>query len=265
MKQKKSASSNTKIAVIFFVALAFIVGISFLVKLVAIIRASQFDSSKRFTLSVLNGKNVEVVSVNPSLSNVVVFKLSEKMTSLEAGRYLGIPIDGFIASNSLDLNQEISSLFMNAVIRFNSIKTNLTVIDLFKLTIMTKTIPENSINIVKVGEKDRLRSDNIVGNLVTDPFIEKDQQTIQIINGADVVGFGSRLARLINNIGGNVILVTTDDSLKNKSEIKYSGEKTYTAKRLQKILGYEVRKETGNVMSDITIIIGEDKINSAPF
>ncbi|MDP2649528.1 MAG: LytR C-terminal domain-containing protein [bacterium] len=265
MKKKEIAFSNTKIAIVFFVFLAFIVGISLIFKTITLIRASQFDDSKRFTLSITNGKNIEVMSLNPGSKEIAVFKLNNMISSLEAGRLLEIPIDGFISDGSLDLNQKVNSLFMNAVFKYNKLKTNLTIIDLFKLAMLARTIPESSVKGRIVGETSELDLDKVVGHLVSDSFIEKDNQTIQIINGTDVGGLGNRLARFVTNMGGDVIIVATEESTVKKSKISYFDKKTYTVERLQKVLGYEAVKEVNNGISDITIVIGEDKLNSIPF
>jgi hypothetical protein len=118
---------------------------------------------------------------------------------------------------------------------------------------------------VTVGDQGGLVQDNIVGNSVNDDLIEKDNQTVQIINRTNVSGLGGRLAKMITNMGGNVILVMSEDNSIKKSAITYIDKETYTVKNLQKILGYEAVREPSNAMSDITIIIGEDKINSLPF
>jgi len=265
MKKKEKAFSNTKIAIVFFAFLTFIVGISLIFKVIAIIRASQFDDSKRFTLSITNGKNIEIMSLSPSSKTIAIFKLNDNTKPAEAGRLLGIPIDGFIAQDSLNLNQKVNPLFMNAIFNYNSLKTNLTIIDLLKLAIFTGIVPESSINIKKVKDTSGLGLDKVVGRLVIDTSIEKDHQTIQIINAAGVSGLGNRLARLITNMGGDVIIVATENSLKKKSEISYIDKKTYTVERLHKVLGYETVKKTDDVISDITIVIGEDKVSSNPF
>lgn len=264
MKKKGQTVSNTKIAIVFFVFLALIVGISLIFKVIIIIRASQFDDSKRFTLSIANDRNIEVISLSPDSKDISVFKFKNAISPLEAGRSLEIPIDGFIKHNSLDLNQKINQLFINAIFNYKSLKTNLTIIDLLKLAMFTRTIPENSISVKIVGDTSGSGLDQIVGHLVSDSFIEKDQQTIQITNATGVGGLGNRLARLITNMGGNVIIVATEDNLKKNSIILYIGKKTYTIERLQKVLGYEVMK-TNNAISDITIVIGEDKLNVLPF
>lgn len=264
-KQKESRLNNTKIAIVFFVFLTFIIGISLIFKVAAIIRAGQFDDSKRFTLTITNGRNTEVMSLSPSSKNIVVFKLNNATPPAEAGKLLKIPIDGFIAYASLDLNQKINVLFAKAIFNYNRLKTNLTIIDLFKIALFARSIPESSINIKIVRDTNGLALDKVIGHLVGDAFIEKDNQTIQIINATVVSGLGNRLARLITNMGGDVIIVATENNLRKKSVISYIDKKTYTVERLQKVLGYEAVREANNAISDITIIIGEDKINSAPF
>lgn len=264
-KQKQSRLNNTKIAIVFFVFLTFIIGISLIFKVAAIIRAGQFDDSKRFTLTITNGRNTEVMSLSPSSKNIVVFKLNNATPPAEAGKLLKIPIDGFIAYASLDLNQKINVLFAKAIFNYNRLKTNLTIIDLFKIALFARSIPESSINIKIARDTNGLALDKIISHLVSDAFIEKDNQTIQIINATAVSGLGNRLARLITNMGGDVIIVATENNLRKKSVISYIDKKTYTVERLQKVLGYEAVREANNAISDITIIIGEDKINSAPF
>lgn len=265
MKKKEAALSNTKIAIVFFVLLTLIIGISLICKVIAVIKAGQFDDSKRFTLTLDNGRNIEVMSLSPSSKDIVIFKLNDGTPPAEAGRLLEIPIEGFISSDSLDLSQKTNSFFINAIFNYNRLKTNLTIVDLFKLAILSKIIPENSVNIRTVGDASGLALDNVVNHLVTDPLIEKDNQTIQIINATAVGGLGNRLAKLITNMGGDVIIVATENNLRQKSVISYIDKKTYTVERLRKVLGYEAVRGVDNAISDITIIIGKDKINSLPF
>jgi len=266
MKQKKEQSkSNAKIAVVFFAFIIFIVVISLIFKLIILIGNGQFDNSKRFILSITNDKNIEIMSLSPSLNNITIFKFNDALSSSQAGRLLEIPIDGIIESKSINLNQSANSLFMNSILNYNKLKTKLTIIDILRLLILTKTIPESAVNIVTVEDQGGLVPDNIVGNSVNDDLIEKDNQTVQIINRTNVSGLGSRLAKMITNMGGNVILVMSEDDSIKKSAITYIDKETYTIKKLQKILGYEVVREPSNAMADITIIIGEDKVNSLPF
>lgn len=266
MKKKESALSNTKIAIIFFVFLGFIAFLSLAFKAILVVNAGQFDDSRRFTLSLSDNKNLEAMSLSPSTKSIVIFELPKDIKSNAVGRFLEVPIDGFIVSNSLDLNQKPYSLFLNSILKYKSLQTNLTVIDLLKLFLFTSSIPESSVDTKSIsGDLEGAELDKIVGRLVNDELIEKDNQTIQIINGTDVGGLGNRLARLLTNMGGDVIIVATAQSPKKNSTIAYIDKKTYTVERLSKVLGYEVIASAENVIADITITIGEDRINSSPF
>ena len=266
IKQKASSISNTKIAIIFFVFLAFFVSLSLVFKMVLVVRAGQFDGSKRFNLTISDNKTTEVMSLSESTKTITVFKLNRNIGSYEAGQFLEIPIDGFITSNSLDLNQKPDSLFLKSIFNAKTLQTNLTIIDLLKLLMFSKSIAPGLVNTKNIStDLTSSESDKIVGQLVTDELIERDNQTIQIINGTAIGGFGNRLARLVTNMGGDVIIVATSDSPKKESTISYIDQKTYTVERLEKVLGYPAIKAGTDAISDITIVIGGDKVNSAPF
>lgn len=265
-KQKESTLINTKIAIIFFIILLFFVSLSLVFKIVLVVKAGQFDDSKRFNLTISDNKNLEVMSLSPPAKTITVFKLNRNIGSYEAGQFLKVPIDGFIAQNSLDLNQRADTLFLKAIFNYKKVQTNLTIIDLLKLLVFSKTVAPSAVNTKNISE-DLIPSelDKIVGQLVSDELIEKDNQTIQIINGTQISGLGNRLARLITNMGGNVIIVATENSQKKESSILYIDQKTYTVEKLHKVLGYSAIKAGANAISDITITIGEDKVSSPPF
>jgi hypothetical protein len=266
MKKKNDSSrSNAKVAVVFFAFLAIIVGISLIFRLISIVRASQFDGSNRFTFSITNDKNTEVMSVNPGSKDIVIFKFAKPVSRLDAERTLRIPIDAFVNQNALNLDRKINAIFTSMVLGYSGLKTNLTILDLLKLKILAGNIPESSIGIEEVGDKAGSEPDSIVGNLVNDPLIEKENQTIQIINSTDTTGLGGSLAKMVTNMGGNVILVMSEDKSQKTSVITYIDKITYTVTKLQKVLGYKVIKEPENAMADVTIIIGDDKIGTNPF
>jgi hypothetical protein len=263
-KQEKSAPSNAKIAVVFFAFLVIIIGVSFIFKAVSVVKSSRFDGSNRFTFSITNDKKTEVVSINPGSKNIVIFKFNNPVSYLDAERTLKVPIDAFANSVELNLDRNIRSILTDMVLKYNNSETNLTILDLLRLKMLAATISESSIDTEEIGGMNA-EQDSIVGNLVNDPMIGKENQTIQIINGTDIVGLGGRLAKMVTNMGGNVILVMSEDSRRKMSVITYIDKATYTVGKLQRILGYKVIKEPENAMADVTIIIGEDKIGINPF
>ena len=264
MREKEATFSNTKIAVIFFVFVIFIIGISLTFKFIAVLRSGQFDDSRSFSIGMSDGKNAQLVILSRDSKSITVFKLTG-IRAEEAGRTLRAPIDSFITSDSLDLNQKVNSLFFTLIINYKKLKTNLTIIDLLRINLFVRSIPQNSVNIMVVKDIDKLTLDKVISRLITDTLIEKDNQTIQIINGTSISGFGNRLAGLITNMGGNVIIVATENSPVKKSFISYIDKKSYTVERLRKVLGYDVIRGTDRGMADITITIGEDGVDSPPF
>jgi hypothetical protein len=264
MREKEAAFSNTKIAVIFFVFIIFIIGISLTFKFIAVLKSGQLNDSRSFSIGMSDGRNAQLVILSRDSKSITVFKLTG-IKAEEAGRTLRAPIDSFVTSDSLDLNQKINSLFLALITNYKKLKTNLTIVDLLRINLFVRSIPQNSINIMVVKNMNKLTLDKAVNRLIADSFIEKDNQTIQIINGTSISGFGNRLAGLITNMGGNVIIVATENSPVKKSSISYIDKKSYTVERLHKVLGYDVIKRTGSGMADITITIGEDSAGSSSF
>ena len=264
MREKETALSNTKIAVIFFVFIIFVIGISLTFKFIAVLRSGQFDNSRSFSIGMSDGKNAQLVILSRDSKSITIFKLTG-IRAEEAGRTLRAPIDSFITSGSLDLNQKIDSLFLTLVTDYQKLKTNLTIVDLLRVNFFVRSIPQSSISIMVVKDLDKLTLDKVVNRLIADTFIEKDNQTIQIINGTSISGFGNRLAGLITNMGGNVIIVATENNPVKRSTISYIDKKSYTVRRLQKVLGYDVIERMDSGMADIIITIGEDSANSSPF
>ncbi|MBI4096614.1 MAG: LytR C-terminal domain-containing protein [Candidatus Levybacteria bacterium] len=265
-KQKEAVASNTKIAIVFLIFLAVIAGISLIFKIILVVRAGQFDDFGRFTISVSDNRSVKVMSLSPGEKTIAIFKLNKSIEFANAGKFLKVPINGFIVSNSLDMNQNNSAFFLKAILNYNNLQTNLTIIDLLRLSFFARSVKDSEINVREIAQNlSAAEADKIVGRQVSDELMERDSQTIRIINGTDVVGFGNRLARLITNMGGNVIIVATSDSPIKTSEIFYTDKETYTVKKLTKMLKYKSVKESSNAVSDITITIGEDKAGASPF
>lgn len=267
MRKKRSLNkgSNTRIAIVFFAFVVFIVAVSLAFKFVTILAQSQFDGEKRLTVTISNSKNTNVVSFSKTSRSISIIKADQNI-DLTANKFLAIPIDGFIKGDSLDLNQKIDFLFSKMILNYKKLQTNLSIVDVIKLFVFAKGLPDRDINTVTVS-KDLNPSeiDSIIGRLVADELVEKDGKTIQIINGTNVSGLGNRLARLITNIGGDVIIVATANSPQKYSEISYIDDKSYTAERLNKILGFKTIKASDRKIADITIIIGEDSLSPLSF
>lgn len=271
-KRRPSKGGNTKVAVVFIAFVLFIISISLAVKLIAILVQSQFDDSKRFTITVSSKKDIEVIVFSPGSaksgrisSSLLRLKLAGNLDK-PIGQFLAIPIDGSIKGEFLDLDQRIDSLISGMVFNYNKLQTNLTIVDCIKLFIFARSLPEREIYTRNVPQNlEPGEIDKIVARSISDDKIKLDGRTIQIINGTNISGLGNRLARLITNIGGDVIIVATANNEQMFSEISYIDDKNYTVERLSKILGFKTTKVLGKKIADIVITIGEDSIYSLTF
>lgn len=267
-RKKNLAKNNLRVAFIFCVLLTLLILISLIFKLFFLIQRSSFDGEHRFTIVVSDtlGKN-EVISFAPQTQTISVLRFP-KSANL---KILPIPIDGTVFFKK-DKELKIQSKLKTMLLHYNNLSTNLTIIDIARLSLFARTVFPSSITELEFptpkGEEatlDALVIDKISFQLFSDPTILEEKVSIAIINGTGQLGLGNRLARLITNMGGNVVTVSTADSVVNTSEIFYSNGRTYTLKRLNKVLGFKtvIAKKQG--ITEMTIIIGKDSLGSLTF
>jgi len=268
MKRKipNSRLNSTKIALIFFAFVFIFIFVSLIFKAVFIISKSRFDSENRFTISVTNDKDLEIISFAPKSQSISVLKIEGYTKSLNVNSFLKIPIDGEVKSSLKIKDFKVSDLMAKFILNYRNLKTNLTIVDILRLFIFSKTLPINYIYDKTISISiDASTLDKIVPSLFSDEIIEKENTSIKIVNGTDVVGLGNRLGRLISNIGGNVIMIASSDTAQNLSTISYFGKKTYTVEKINKILGFKLTKLDKKAIADIVIVIGKDSLGSHNF
>ena len=263
-RKKKNNGKNTKIGVYFFAFVLGIIFISLLFKGVLVVKNSKFQDDSRFNFLISNNKESEIVSFLPQNHSVTVLKVEGKVEDIH--KFLEVPLDGEIRSDLLDLGKPVPSVVSNVFFGFKNIKTNLTVIDLFRIFLFAKTTsPGNFTKRTVSANLDEATLDKSSLILFSDPKISDENLTIEIINATEEYGVGNRLARLISNISGNVVLVSTAQNIQEKSVILYKRKKSYTLKRLSNLLGFETSENKSQSLADITIQIGKDYKNLSNF
>jgi len=265
-KKVKVEKHNTRIAIFFVSFVCAIILISIMLKTIQLLRQSKFDGSNRFTISVSNDKNLEVVSFSPNKPSISILRIEEGK-DLKLGRFLKIPIDGFVRGSFLKIDKDVASLMSSVFFGFKDIKTNLNIVDILRLILASRTTPANNLlvyNITSSMEEQKVYK--IVEKLFKDDEIEKENQTVEIVNTTEVLGLGGRLARFITNMGGNVIQVSTENKLEKNSYVLYTGRKTYTVKRLNEVLGFKlVQMDKKKFIADIRVVLGEDAKDPSSF
>lgn len=270
-------------AFIFCLLVFFLVVISIISKLILFIADSSFDGKHNFTVmlyeSDIKNQNAQsktmIVSFAPDIQSISVLEVRGDTKQSDLGKTLEIPIDGTMIFSHGDnffngQRDKIESMLQKAIFKRQDVNTKLTIIDLARLWFFTRSIPEQSIvsKELVLSPEGASPSEELIDKISSQFFVDytlsTEKVSIQIINGTDVLGLGNRLARLVSNMGGNVVSVSTADKGLDTSEILYL-ENTYTLNRLSKILGFKTSKMTEMAISDITIKIGKDSLSSLVF
>ena len=265
MPKKNGRDGNMRLAGLFVLLVIGLIVLSSIFKIVFLVKDSRFDGVHKFNIEFVGKNTISLVSFSPQGKSISILKVRKNGNDTLSKTY-GIIIDGeIILKNDLS-NKNISTTLIKSVFPFgNSIK-DLTIIDLTRLFFFSRTVSQNSIYERELLKQyNKAQQSTIVSLSFMDPQIYQENQSIEIVNATDVYGLGGRLATLINNLGGNVILVTSEKKEIETSKISYSKEKTYTVKRLGEYLGFPLEEMDKKGIADVIIIIGKDKAKNNKF
>lgn len=256
---------NLRLAGLFIIIVLGLIIISALFKFLLIVKASRFDGSHNFIVSFIGKDKEEVVSFSPQNRTLSILDIDSKYNNQDLTKTFEIPIDGTVVSQNIN-SDNISSTLLKSVVSLGQPLKKLTILDALRLFLFCKTISQNNIyeRQLSVGLNDAQKS-TVINLSLTDTSIYQENQTIQVINASSVPGLGARLAMLITNIGGNVILVSTADQTLQNSQIAYYGDKTYTVKKISNYLQIPAVASYQRGVADIIITIGKDEANSSSF
>lgn len=198
--------------------------------------------------------------------------------------FLAIPIDGFLDLKDLSPQRStieiVDTLRKNPLFMFNllpDLKTNLTMWELLRLDLKLSKVRFDKVEELSLDKLDALdrgnlpdgtaiftgdpvKLDSVLSGLA-DPAIVSEHKTIAVFNGTSKGQLAVKWARLIRNLGGNVIITGNAEGT-NKTKI--TGEESTTLKRLQQIFGLGDTKdspETSFSRAQINLLLGEDYVN----
>ena len=213
--------------------------------------------------------------------------------------FFALPIDGFLdfsgEFSQKEPNEIVSEFRKNPATLFGilpSVKTDLTLFEMIRLKMGLSSVRFDKINkidlsLANVLEKrfladstqvyiaDSIKLNSLYTNLA-DPTITSEHKTIAVFNATDHPNLAQKAARLISNIGGDVIIVSNSEKRLDKTQIL--GEQSKTKVRLKQIFiengkqslpfSDEKRKIEPNLeglassRAQIDLFLGEDYFNS---
>lgn len=268
-----------KIALLFFTFVIFLVLLAFGFRIFLLVLQSKYDGKHRFTLAVYATNSekervINIISAAPETRTLSVLRVTgNNLTdAFPIQRYLAIPIDAtLVLSEQKKYPKDYDGLLESLLFSYKTVKTDLTLIDVLRFYIFAKSLSRQVITFkeLAVEEYNTVASqaaiDTIVSQLFFDPSFTSEKVSIQVVNGSEVQGLGNRLGRLITNMGGNVIMVTSANQVYPRSEILATNTDSYSVAKLAKTLGLTVREVKKDGISDIIIHMGKDNQRSVRF
>lgn len=247
--RKTEPKNNLRLALLFTIVLSFFIVISLSFRVFFLVKESKYDGHHSFNIAYKTKQKTSYVSFSPEAKSISVLNTNSNFKNY-------VPIDAFIYDQ-----------FDSSDISLDLIKTgfglkksdDITVIDAFRLAIFARSVPKDS-----VSNREYLSDGSEVQNrenlLLTfkEKIITDEGKTIEIINATTVPGLGSRLENFITLMGGNVIIVRSQE--RGESEVRYYGEESYTLNRINEFLNFKTVKTDERDVADIVIIIGEEGI-----
>ncbi len=254
-KAKTNNTNNLKIGLVFALIIAALVFFSLLGKLFFVLKQSRYDSNYPFYLEVYSGNKAQALAIFTKENRISVLNIND------TGVFLPIPMDSKIAGNVSNIDSNNVSTFFISLLSNGNIKTNLTVFDILRLYLFTKTVGAGDIRIEEFPlSADAAHQDKLIYSLFSDSGIVSDGLRIEVSNATGGYGIGNRAARMLSDIGANVIFVSTADNTQAHSLIYYFGDKNYTIERLSRLFDFDVIRSEEKSIADVKLQIGQDNL-----
>lgn len=279
MREKKDTkkSRSLRTLVIYGAFVFALIFLSFTIRVFYLIEQSKFDGQHRFTIVIgqdlpagrQGSPVIGLISFEPVTSSLslLIFPKNSNLSFYNLNRKFGVVPDGYIKSrNNLSLRDTIPSMLQSFIFHPNGISTNINFYDLSRLYLYANKVPVGSVKVEDVSISSDDRDFNKDASLLlTDNAISTENVSVQIVNAAGQSGLGSRLERVISNLGGNVVSVKTALVNEPISKIQYYGAETYTLKKLERLLRIKKEALDKEDIAEIVIIIGEDNKDTPLF
>lgn len=241
-------------------------------------------------------KKIEILKIPPTtlvsgqdgpiqLQDLLVYQNKQPANidqfSAAAMEVIGYIPDGYILLN--DNPDWISSESLNDVIAKSSftpsfflsfkktkayldkhLLTNLTIAEFYELTSGVKKVLPERFDLIDLGKYateegfiDRQAMINEIGVKLNDSKIVEGNFAVEIVNASGIEGIGLVTKNIINNLGANVVLVSSSDETISKNQLILNKKDNYLGDRVSGIFEGDKKKEDlGSV--DLKIIIGQN-------
>lgn len=191
--------------------------------------------------------------------------------------FLAVPVDGFIQlkEDGEDYVDWIRRSPLNIILSLQNIRSDLTPLELLQFNLKLFQVRYDKINPINLESSlvldkvaladqtevligDPVRLDSVLASLA-DETIKTEHKTVAVFNATERPLIAQKAARMITNLGGNVIQ-TTNASIKSDKTFIW-GEESATLQRLRQIFNCCGKLEFLEGISsraEVNVVLGED-------
>lgn len=291
---KKSVQKSVKLALLVLVGVTVLILVGQVVRLINNLHEPvtsgmpqrQIHWEGDYTLNlVLYTNSLAILSFDPDQDKVTLVNIPESLIAksyLDVSglkdsltSYLGVPIDGYIQittnfskNEPFEIIQKLKQNPINWFLNLKAVKSDLTPKELLSLALTLTKVRIDKLSEVSLGAD----ADSTVYKYLSDNRLKNDQATIAVFNGTDTPGLAQKAARIISNLGGNVIIISSvkSSNLQKSFVLVKDNAPSYSSKRLKEIFSPECIHSKCAILEDndiigsraqINIVLGQDFIN----
>ncbi len=229
---------------------------------------------------VIAESDTAVLSLDPNKKEVLLVKIPEDISNnllgeslvRQVSRNLGVPITGYLEvsgdyreSTSEKLVEKLRANLFEWILIYPSLKSNLSPSELVDLAIILSKVRFDKIATLELPEDlDKNDIDLKTSQKFIDSQVREDSATIAIFNATSEPGLANIAARVVNNLGGNVIFVTNAKSETLKKSYVYIKNEApdYSTSRFARIFSPNCYKSTKcDILEDSDITSSRAQIN----
>lgn len=234
-----------------------------------VLQKSKYDGQHHLAIAAVKKERVaEVMSFDPKTKSLSVLELTgDALSPMLLNQTLGFIPDATMQLEGNSFGEEVSKTMYSALMNYSTLHTDLTIFDVIRLYFFSKNVSEENKIVKKIAlPRSESEIDKLITSFFGDETLSSEDVSIHVINASDVPGMGKRLERVLNNLGCNVISVSTANAPVEQSSIQYKGKKEiYTVSKLKRLLGFPVAMSTSESRANIVITVGKDSKNTKSF
>ena len=218
-----------------------------------------------------------MVSSVYNLGQSVKEPLGSRLLVYSVSNFLGIPIDGFLQSELEDLDAQtmVDGLRQNpfSILKYLSLDSNLNKSEKLRLfwgisrvrfDKVTEIDLQTNLTLTSLADRTQvLTADPVRLNTIAANFIENSFKTerleIAVVNATEIGGLAFKASRLIENIGGDVVITTTSSRKSKNTFLIGSNSKSFD--RLSQIFNSDCLNNPQCDKIDVSDLQLEDRVD----